>query len=384
MKLPTIGKSILLASVLGLTGCINDVFEDPSEAPAASQLIDFDIEFESKAGDTFADSPLYDYFIDGRSVILISQRGQNLSINFNDYLISSTDPSVMEKNENLYKYVYYTNPTADWDQGFNFQPYGNNALDWNLIQQGGEYNGGYALGALYYPIGYTVDNSVQTDQSVRDNLLRSNVLGAWHLTNSLQSRIRFRFFHLMSAMRVTLLIPDWDPADNSGFGEDAAKSAQFLKLKTDYSIEWPNNLTSEEPPTPLFTSDAEAHDIEMYLESVSNDVETINLKTLNPDYDDITENVRKATFIAIFPPQQPYMEGPAMRFTLNTMGGTERKYIWYVNDLVSSSSLNISRGTLTNLTLYIPRTENNAILIKSYIVPWTEAESEFTVIPDKN
>lgn len=368
-----------LGILTGIPSCVNDTTE-ALEMAGSEASVTFDLEFDSRAGETNADSPLYDYFIDGRSVILISQRGNNLSLDFNDYDVNPDDPSELIPNKNLYKYVYYTNPVATWESGFNFQPYQGYALDWPRIEAGGELSGGYALGALYYPVGYEVMTEVPTDQSAYDNLLKANVLGAFHTTNSSYSRLRFRFYHLMSAIRVTLLIPDWNPDDNTGFGENAAQSAYMLKVKTDYSVTWPLGISSEEYPSPEIPVDAQENSVRMYLESVSNEVETVHLQSLNPDYP-AEEKVRKATFLIIFPPQQPTSDGPAMRFYLTTMGGTEKSFVWYTQNIVQGS-LSMVRNSLTNLTLYLPRVDNNAILIKSYIAPWTEAESEFTVIPD--
>lgn len=370
---------MMVAGLLSLTSCVYDSDIVP-DVPVSANSVTFDVEFESTAED--ASGPLYDYFIDGRSVVLLSQRGLTLSIDFNDYTTDPTDPSILIPNTNLYKYVYYTNPNANWESGFNFQPFEDYALDWDQIEEGGVFNEGYALGALYYPIDYRINDAVEIDQREYDNILRSNVLGAWHVTNEIRSRLRFKFFHLMSAARVTLLIPEWNPENNTGFGENSADRAEMLSVRTEYDLRWPLNGTSEEPPTPLLKEDGQLNDIQMFLESVSNEVETINLKDIDPSkYTDETERVRRATFTVIFPPQQPVKDGPAMRFYLTTMGGTEKRYVWY-SDAIAQGTLDYRRSSVTNLVLFIPRTDNDAILIKSHIEPWTEAESEFTVIPD--
>lgn len=371
---------LLFVVLVGFTGCINDAVDGP-EIQRDDDAVEFDLEFISRADPSNPNSPLYDYFIDGRSIILISQRANNLSLDFNDYDPSPTDPSELIPNTNLYKYVYYTNPSAVWDSGFNFQPYGDHALDWAQIEAAGELSGGYTLGALYYPVEYEVQNAVPEDQSIYNNLLSANVLGAYHTTNAVKSRLRFRFFHLMAAVRVTLLIPEWDPVTNTGFGADAAKSAFMLKVRSDYTIDWPNTLSSEEYPTPSIPTDAPETEIKMYLESVSNEVYEVDLSEYGSDYPE-TEKVRSATFVVVFPPQQPTNDGPTMRFFLTTMGGTEKRFIWYSSSIDKGTLEFNARNTITNLTLFLPRVDNDAILISSYIVPWTEAESEFTVLPD--
>lgn len=376
MIMPHYLKDILIAVTLLVfvsASCRNAADEPHPERQKSPAL---EIEIESLADNTQSTSPINDYFIDGRSIILISQRGDHMSIDFNDYDVSPDDPSELVPNTNLYKYVYYSNPEADWNKGFNFMPYGDYELNWTEIEKN-PLNGEYSLGALYYPVGYEVYNSIQTDQTTAENLRRSNVLGAWHRTNTPHDRLRFRFYHLMAAVRVTLLIPDWDPSDNSGFGENAASSASMLKVKKDFTIDWPI-ASSEEAPVPQVPENADIYDIGMYHEAVSNTVERVNLRELSASLPDLTENVRTSTFVMLLPPQQPTNDGPAMRFTLFTMGGSDRTYVWYAG----GSNLTLTRGSISHLILYIPRSENNAILIKSYIEDWIQADSEFAVIPD--
>lgn len=368
----------MTAVLLLLTGCGKTDDESLTQG-TGSRSSEFDIEIPG-AGSASGGDVLNEYFIEGRSIILISQRGNNLSIDFNDYIISQDDPSVTLPNPNLYKYVYYSNPEADWDAGYNFMPYGNYELNWDAMLAN-PLNGEYSLGALYYPVEYEVMESVETDQSKRENVLRSNILGAWHRTNIPRDRLRFRFYHLMAALRVTLLIPAWEPEGNSGFGENAAASGTTLNVKKDFIIDWPIQ-DSEYSPVPQLKPDAVSTDITMYLESVSNETETIEQHSITPNFPQETDTYRRATFTVLIPPQQLINEGtPAMRFVLSTIGGTERTYVWYASDLIDSS-LTLGRGSVTNLMLAIPRSENNAILIKAYVEDWIPADSEFAVIPE--
>lgn len=389
---------LMVAAVL--SGCSTE--NDLPVPSVGSDPVYFEIEFATRAdgdegdgGEGETETPenpgipttpapdypsLTEYFVDGTSVILISQRGDRMSLDFNDEVPSQTDPSILVPNRNLYKYVYYTNPDANWDQGYNFQPYGNNALDW-VYMESERLNGEYALGALYYPGGVTVYNEVQEDQSIYNNLLKSNILGAWHRTNLFHDRIRFRFYHLMSAIRVTLLIPAWDSTDNTGFGEDAAQSAQLLKIKKAFNIDFPVAST-EEPPTLQVTEAPETYDINMYLDEVSNDVEEINLKDIYYEFPDKIEKIRRVTFTVLLPVQQLTSDGPAMRFWLKSMSDVDISYVWYTRDIEDNSSFKVSKGAVTNMVLYLPRVATNAILVDSYIDPWIEAESEFNVMPD--
>lgn len=365
----------IAASLLWLDGCINS--KDAPEEPLQTGAVEFDVEIGQNSDPAADNGVLDDYFIEGRSVIIISQRGESLSINFNDYTTDSEGNDI--PNENLYKYVYYSNPSADWYNYYNFQPYGNRALDWAYMERN-SLNGEYALGALYYPVGYNVYNSVEQDQSSYENILRSNILGAWHRTHETKSRLRFAFYHLMEAIRVQLLIPDWNPEDNSGFGADAVESAAMLGMIKDFSIDWSlDNSTETSPHAQYLREGAEPCDIKMYLESVDNDVETINLHDITASFPDEEESVRTATLVVLFPPQQPATT--AMRFILKTMGGQEKSYVWNTRDMYDNP-LRSEGGMVNNLILYLPRKANNAILIKAHVVDWVEAESQFTVIPD--
>lgn len=366
---------ILIAALLMFAGCSDDI---EVSGPTRKMAAEFDLTFID-AMDEGDNGVLAEHFVDGRSVILISQRGTSLSIDFNDTTFDLEGNEI--PNQNLYKYVYYTNDAADWDNYYNFQPSGNRALNWDYMTNN-RLNGEYALGALFYPVDYKVLNSVEQDQSILENLQRSNILGAWHRTQDIKSRLKFRFFHLMEAIRVQLLIPVWDPADNSGFGEDAAKSGDMLSMITDFDVDWSLNKSSEQAPEVHYKIDGvEPRDIRMYLESVDNTVRNIKYSDITTDFPELEESVRTATFVVLFPPQQPVNNGPAMRFKLETMGGMEKSYVWntsllYGNPLVSAG------GRVNNLILYLPRKENNAILIKAHILDWVDADSSFTVIPD--
>lgn len=358
-----------IVPLLWLAGCA-DIGEPAG--PLETRATEIAVEFADSNPDAETTSVLDDHFIDGRSVILISQRGTSLSINFNDY-------DGDEPNKNLYKYVYYSNPSANWDSKlYNFQPYGDRALNWDYIGTD-RFNGEYSLGALYYPVEYKIYNSVEEDQSIYENILRSNILGAWHRTNTIKDRLRFRFYHLMEAIRVTLLIPDWDSTDNSGFGADAVASAELLGVKKDFDIKW-NIESSEYPPTAQLSENSATCDITMYAESVDNEVEEMNIGELSSSLADVgVEKVRKATFVVLFPPQQP-TSGEAMRFVLKTMGGQEKSYTW--NPANIEGTMTSEGGKVNNLFLYIPRKSLDAILIKAHIVDWQDAESEFRVFPD--
>lgn len=365
---------LFIALLFWLTGCGDG---DGVGTPDSFYTRADDIEVELP-NNTSDNGVLDDYFIEGKSVILISQSGNSLSINFNESTVNGEGNET--PNENLYKYVYYSNPSANWEQLYDFQPYGDRALNWALMEKEA-LSGEYALGALYYPVEYNVYNSVEQDQSSYENLLRSNVLGAWYRTHETKSRLRFAFFPLMEAIRVTLLIPDWDPTDNSGFGENAVESATMLGMIKDFNIEWNLNNSTEAPPVVQYIRDGvEPCDIIMYPESVDNNVQKVRYDDITSSFPDEEEIVRTATFVVLFPPQQPATT--AMRFILKTMGGMAKSYVWNTSNRYGDKGLESNGGLVNNLTLYLPRKGNDAILIKARILDWVDAESEFTVIPD--
>ena len=381
--LPTVALTVLLG------GC-----REESELPSlpsggGDDENSIELVFPTRApeDDVIELEPLEDYFVEGQSILLISQRGNTLNLNFDEYMQDPQNPESLIPNWNLYKYTWYRNDEANWDEGYNFQPLNENtALNWDKISEA-EFGSNYAFGALYYPVTNEVNNSVMTDQRDYSNLLRSNPLAAYHTTNALRSRLRFRLNHLMAAATVTLLVPDWDPTDNTGFGPDAVQWGQLLNVKKDFTIDW--NFNSSDVPIHANSTESDTfYDIYMYVANVDNEVKTVNLNEFDLNYNTekdqdgvIADKVRTVTFNVLFPPQQLSEVVPIMRFNMKTMSGATKNYLLYFRGLVGQN-LALSSGTVTHFYLYLPRTENNAIILKSYILDWAEAESEFTVIPD--
>ena len=366
--------SLFAAALFAFAGCSDD---REALEPMQKMAAEFDLSFVAQTDEegNVDHGVLEEYFIDGRSVIIISQRANALSLNFNE---TTTDAEGNEiRNDNLYKYVYYNNPAANWEEYANFQPYGDRALDWEYIGNYG-FGGEFSLAALYYPVGYNIYNMVEQDQSSDDNIRRSNVLGAWHKTNVYQDRLKFAFYHIMEAIKVTLLIPVWKAEDNSGFGADAVKRGELLNIANEFDVTWGANLSTEQ--SPAAEAKGEPCDIIMHLESVENEPRKIRYNDSTGSFPEDEDEVRTATFVVLFPPQQVGLNGPAMRFVLQTMGEQEKSYVWNTRDM--ENSISSEGGIVHNLILYLPRKASNAILIKSYILDWIEADSQFTVIPD--
>lgn len=124
-------KSIIISASLMVLAVACDKNSEPAPSIAGNEkrgifaLSDteandiFETEFDFKQ---FTDI-LDDGFINDYSVIYISQKGQNnIEPDFEDL-----------DSDNLYAYMYYDNPSATWEAGYNFAPVGNKELDWENI-----------------------------------------------------------------------------------------------------------------------------------------------------------------------------------------------------------------------------------------------------------
>ena len=164
-----------------------------------------------------------------------------------------------EESTPTYKYVYYYNPNADWEKGFNFKPAdGNqivqddgstvngNALNWDDVGRFGSFGNGYSLFAMYYPVDNVPKLKVQTDQSTLENLMKSDIMGAYHSTSALYSRVRFRMFHLMVYLKVNLYVPVFrddmtkggKQQNSSGYLRGDLTKAEVVHSFTDIGMEW--------------------------------------------------------------------------------------------------------------------------------------------------
>lgn len=365
-----------------LTGLINISCEH--ETPASdyptsfpSKPVEFSIEMadspfmyidmEEENGPTVELDPLEYYFHPGESVLLISQRGQGFEP------FSEVNPT------KTYKYTYYVNEEANWDYGYNFEPFGEDALDWKLIADN-QFNGSYAFGALYYPIENEQVTAIQEDQRSYNNFIKSDILGTYHSTSELESRLRFRLFHLMACINLKLLVPDWSEEDNTGFFDNAVKESRLLNTITNFDLVFGNKST-EEPPTAS---------TEKLNESIIRDVlmhpvdPSINRDIIIQDLTDFKvelkeDKVREYRFQVLLPTQTLSSDNALMRFTL-TRNGNEKHYTFSSKN-IQTGSLSVAQGNMTNLTLYLPRFKNEALLIKAEIVNWKQGDSDFTARP---
>ena len=320
---------------------------------------------------------LDDGFVNNRSIIYLSQLGPTVDPNF-------TDPS----GGNYYTYMYYDNPSAWFGPpneegenigGYNFAPFGQYELDWAKIAEINKIGNGYVFCGLYFPYDNIVRFAVEKDQSELSNLQKSNVLGAKHTTANFESRLRFRFYHLMVYLRVTLYVPVWNETDNSGFLENALKQASILNVGNNFQIKWTSDIGADQLPDCEMVPGSDLTDILMYIYPGS-EVTKINVADYYnyPDSDG-TETVRKYTVGVLFPAGQDFTNRNFLRFGLDTPGGTRKNYVFSTSQTVGDGTLQFSRGSITSLDLYLPRNGNNTILIKAEVEDWHHSESDMNV-----
>ena len=214
----------------------------------------------------------------GESMLYISQRTR--------YYNPFESPNV------TYQYVYYDNPNANWNEGFNFQPYvapddngdeiNPNALNWETVGRNGSVGNGFALYAMYYPDQKNGTRTVAVDQSSLDSLKRSDILGAYHSTSALYSRVRFKLYHLMVYFKINLYVPvfgeTWatDIADGqyksqgfSGYTAASIIDAIVKNVCPRFTVDWAASISSDTSPSvglnpsDNFTED-DLFDISMY------------------------------------------------------------------------------------------------------------------------
>ena len=310
---------------------------------------------------------LEDSFENDFSIIYISQRGPN-----------NVNPEFDNPNsENLYTYVYYDNPSANWEGGYNFSSLGAKELDWENISSIGMIGSSYIFYSMYFPEDNKVRFEVEENQSTLSNLRKSNILGARHTTADLNSRLRFRFYHLMVFMNVTLYVPVYDETDNSGFLENALDGGTAININRHFYVDYASNPGADASPTVSLTG-IELNDIQMYVHPGFEETE-INVADYYPWGDKETDRVRKYTLSVIFPAGQDITDRDLLRFALHMPGGTVKKYVF---STLQNIQLLLDKGAVTQLALYLPRKENNTILINAEIIDWSNSSSEMNIVEE--
>lgn len=325
---------------------------------------------------------------DSNSIIFVSQQTEK------SYPYSSDDIT--------YAYKYIEDNEADWEDGYNFTPLDQESpLEWFTIGNRGSFRGGFALYALYFPgrteIPQRVENnviyySVESDQSTLENLIKSDILGAYHSNPTLFTRLRFNLFHLMTYLRIRLYVPVYDREKKTGFYDNALISANLSQASPDFSIEW-SALRSSDTEGPAITPGNTEGTITMYMHPIPEGEEretkddfeygkyipdTFYDQGIDGDYD----TVKVYDFSVIIPRQgnvtdengkvDSFTQTNFLNFVMQSNSGAEVKYLF--NQALTASSLGnnlqLDQGVFQYLELYVPRIGNNVIYVKGTLNPW--------------
>lgn len=325
---------------------------------------------------------------DEESLLYISQRGTSMT------------PDFSENSNNCYIYRYQENREAEWDHEYNFFPKEEKThiINWSTIKQNGPVGNAFWLFAMYFPVDNQIRFGVETNQTKLENFQKSDIMGAYHATSSLFTRLRFRLHHLMVYLKVTLYVPvakpDEDGNGYSGFNEDAFHKAIVQNAITDFTIDWTANRSSDVDPPLTQNNSSTRSDIIMHKRNEQLKEETINVKDFynkdNPSYMIDKDNVRVYHFDVIFPGNQNFGDN-FLRFQFRTPGEVSDKpilknYYFSASQLITNNdyTYSLTQGTLQHLRLYLPRYGNQTILVGANIIPWTDASTEMTVTKDEN
>ena len=329
----------------------------------------------------------YTLSFDENSVIFVSQQTEKVS--------------PFQNQEGIYAYRFIEGNEADWEDDYNFTPLDmEDPLEWFKIGNGGSFRGGFALYALYFPnqseISSKKENnkiiySVQQDQTTLENLIKSDILGAYHSNPTLFTRLRFNMFHLMTYLRIRLYVPEYDPGSKTGYYDNALISANLDNTSTDFTIEW-STIRSSDTEGPAISPLAGEGTILMYQHPHPKDKprEPIQIRyedfipkeyfeqPIEGEYD----SVRVYDFSVIMPMQLgskdengkdlAYTQTNFLNFILQSNSGAENKYIFNQTLTANStgSNLQLTQGIFQYLELYVPRVGNKVIYVKGNMKPW--------------
>lgn len=327
---------------------------------------------------------------DENSLLYFSQMGSSTDPNFSDFTNSASPYCFI--------YEYYQNDDATWDSNdeYNFKicqttQYGDDRLPitWKSIMEIGSVKNSFSLYAFHFPVANTVRWNVETDQSVLDNFKVSDIMGAYHATSALYTRLRFNLFHLMVYLKITLYVPDYEeyadvPGDYaySGYKEGSYRGAYVMNAYPGINIEWRTDRSSDiNPPLTQPNTSMSRANIKMYQHPGSNEVITLeNVKSFYPNYSgaDNTDRVRVYEMSVLVPAQT--FGNDFLCFGLIDAEGNNRYYYFNGNQITGDSgNYSLTQGTLQELKLYLPRATNETILMGANVLPWNDAATDMTV-----
>ena len=310
----------------------------------------------------------------------------------------SQDPKFINPGTNdpyLYKYQYFKNDEANWNENFNFKTKsGELPFKWSTVTDLGSYGNAFHFYGMYFPGDNTPKFNVRQDQRGpqddpynTSNFVLSDIMGAYHATSSLYTRMRFNLFHLMVYLKVTLYVPVVETTQNdagqsnySGFDDGAVQGAYVLDALTDFGIEWRANRSSD-VSAPLTQSTGSKKTIYMYAHERQEGEEPISLDVRDFYTGNVikdNELVREYNF-SVLVPNQTFGDN-FLCFALKDIDNQMKYYYFSGSQVVGDkSNYALSQGTLQELKLYLPRTNNQSILVQARILPWNDALTEMTV-----
>ena len=338
----------------------------------------------------------YDKFSQG-SLLYISQLGTEKDPNF-----------LNSPSSNFYIYEYKENLEADWDNEYNFVPYNKAAIKWSMIKDFGSVGNAFSLYALSFPGSTTFNDNtsqlnfeVQTDQTGGEeypydptNFYNSDILGAYHATSALFTRLRFNLFHLMVQLKITVYAPVFEDFTDtqgkysySGFKENAMIAGYLLNSQNQFSISWRANRSSDTEP-PLTIGAGNKTNMKMYMYEPTNEEMTIeDIKQFFPSSTLPNDNVRAYNFNILFPAQTFNTNDNLLCFVLKGVANDDEnnyKYYYFSANQIVSGTYALNQGTIQHLYLYIPRTTNQTILVGAKILNWGNSYSDMTVTKEKD
>lgn len=314
---------------------------------------------------------------DNKSLLYFSQLGAT------DALTPRFDELGEEASPYVYIYEYKQVSDATWDDKYNFSVQeGRRALDWDSVKSVGSVGNAFSLFAFYFPEGNEVRFAVETDQTDETNFKKSDIMGAYHATSSLYTRLRFRLFHLMVYLKVTLYVPvykDKNGTDKeySGFYEDALKGAYVLNANTDFTISWRAKRSSD-TEAPLTQTGNNKDNITMYRHGRNRTIDNFEVKDYYTGGTLTSDHVEEYNFSVLFPAQT--FGDKFLCFALQAPDNSMKYYYFSASQIVGDSkNYGLTQGTLQQLYLYLPRTTNETILVGAKILPWKDAVTDMTV-----
>ena len=371
---------ILLATIF--CSCSSSVFDEESltDAVVSELFVATNKPLSATTeGETDPDDELQTNDFDTNSILYFSQLGTMSTPNFSD----------MGENASpyCYRYKYSPDASANWDKGYNFKcNTGCTPFDWTAVPLLGSVGNAFSFYAMYFPGDNTVKWEVQTDQSGKENFIKSDIMGAYHATSSLYTRMRFNLFHLMVYLKVTIYVPTFKDSDNnnnynySGFEENAVLGAYVLNANTKFDIDW-QAVRSSDKMAPLTQSKDSKANIKMFSHPASGEIEQIDVRNYYNGGSLLQDDVRAYTFSVIFPSQT--FGDNFLCFALKDIDGSTRYFYFSGSQIVGDSgNYSLSQGTLQQLYLYMPRNSNETILVGADILPWKDSVTDMTVTKD--